>query len=137
MQQLLSTASARLDPCTTSVCPLETPRAGMPDPCEQLQPFTLDENLTLQAYASSSSRSSYAMALAKQLFTFEECLTSNCRGIGKKALLPSKLLAIKLASFEKYPIDSRRETLSSAITELRNSLDTHCRVFKKKVNISK
>ena len=109
----------------------------MADPCAQLQPYAIDENFAIEAHAASNSRSSYAIALVKHLFTVEERLMSNCRGIGKKPLEPRKLLAIKIASFKNYPIDSDRETLGSAITELRNAIDAHCRGLKKKVKISK
>ena len=143
IQQILSSASAFTpsavhNTCTPrpSTCPLETPRAGIPDSCEQLQPYSIDENVASLAYTSSTSRSNYAIALAKDLFTFEERLTSNCRGIGKAPLQPSKLLTIKMESFEKYPVDSSRENLGSAITELRNALDAHCRGLKKKVKVA-
>ena len=113
------------------VCPLETPRAGKVDPSRLLEPYAIDDETAALAHASSNSRSSYAISLAKQLFTLEERITSNCRGIGKKSLQPSKLLAIKIDVFEKFPIDLGQETMASAITELRNAIDTHCRGLKK------
>jgi hypothetical protein len=47
-------------------------------------PATVSKDTAIASQTATDSRSSYAIALVKYLYTVEERLTSNCRGIGNK-----------------------------------------------------
>ncbi len=90
---------------------------------ERNQKYFVDEKLAQTAFSKSKSRRNFAAHLTKIVFTPRERLESNCNGrFGKKALDPSRLLAIRNTIFTFYPCKegnllTNGDKISSNVTE--------------------
>ena len=82
------------------------------------------------ALTACRSRRNLAARLAAKVFSPQQRLGSNCRGVlGKKALNGAKVKAIFNACMQHFPLQ-RLESASSSEKEMRNAIDEVCRKTK-------
>ena len=82
------------------------------------------------ALTACRSRRNLAARLAAKVFSPQQHLGSNCRGVlGKKALNGPKVKAIFNACMQHFPLQ-RLESASSSEKEMRNAIDEVCRKTK-------
>lgn len=89
--------------------------------------FHIPQVIVSTAMVTCRSRKNLAGRLVVSLFTDQEKMSSNVRGVlGKKVLDPDRIAAIQKVCLSEYPLQSG-ETLDSVRKELRISIDEVCR----------
>ena len=112
---------------TTPVMTRYPPVTPLSNGKENVQPFLIDQSILKKCMINCRSRKNLAGRLALSLFTKEERITSNCRGVrGKKPLDPARLKAIKIACITEYRPKST-DNRALIMKEIRISVDEACR----------
>jgi len=113
-------------PC---VCPLQPVEAPAPESSASVPSHDLHFTPSFLASirARSCSRQNFAVNLVRSLFTVNERKVSNVAGVlGKKKLDPKRIVRIKEATFQTYPLEAG-ETIVGAWALCIKSIDESCR----------
>ena len=91
-----------------------------------------DTSYLMKIRAQSCSRGNFATNLMKKCYSDDERVTSNVRGSHQKhKLSPKRMLKIKNAVFEIYPL-TQRETEKEAWADCVRAIDTSNRTLSRK-----
>ena len=94
--------------------------------------FTIAQSIVNRAMSGCRSRRNLAGRLTQILFTEEEKIASNVRGVGgKQPLNELKVDAIREVCYQQFPLD-RTEPKMNADKDVRNSMDEVCRKMRGK-----
>ena len=113
----------------TSPCFVSSPLQEL-NYSNNVQEYCVPDEILYTALSACKSRRNLASRLATKIFTIEERVRSNSRGLcGKKALNSIKLNAIHKVCIKNFPLE-RLETKTMAEKDMRNAIDEACRKTK-------
>jgi hypothetical protein len=89
-------------------------------------PLAIKKNIIQDCYKAANSEVNLAVQLVRKCFSRSERASSNCSGIGKISLSPTRLAAVKEALYSIYPIRPGQKE-EDVWKMYRRAIDSSCR----------